>query len=72
HPSVRVVMEELEQEGFTVKYLPVDKNGVIKLEELKAALTDETILVSIMGVNNEVGSIQPLQEIGERLSVLEN
>lgn len=72
HPSVRMVMEELEQEGFTVTYLPVDKNGVIKMEALKAALTDETILVSIMGVNNEVGSIQPLHEIGEMLKLLEH
>lgn len=72
HPSVRMVMEELEQEGFTVTYLPVDKNGVIKMEALKAALTDETILVSIMGVNDEVGSIQPLHEIGEMLKLLEH
>ncbi|EAC7953349.1 cysteine desulfurase [Listeria monocytogenes] len=72
HPSVRMVMEELEQEGFTVTYLPVDKNGVIKIEALKTALTDETILVSIMGVNNEVGSIQPLHEIGEMLKLLEH
>ncbi|HCJ4864876.1 TPA: cysteine desulfurase [Listeria innocua] len=68
HPSVRLVMEELDKNGFTVTYLKVDKNGVIQLDELKAALTDETILVSIMGVNNEVGSIQPLQEIGEILA----
>ncbi|EAD5711297.1 cysteine desulfurase [Listeria innocua] len=72
HPSVRLVMEELEENGFTVTYLKVDKNGVIQLDELKAALTDETILVSIMGVNNEVGSIQPLQEIGEILASREH
>lgn len=72
HPSVRLVMEELEANGFTVTYLKVDKNGVIQLDELKAALTDETILVSIMGVNNEVGSIQPLQEIGEVLASREH
>ncbi|MBC1377759.1 cysteine desulfurase [Listeria innocua] len=72
HPSVRLVMEELEENGFTVTYLKVDKNGVIQLDELKAALTDETILVSIMGVNNEVGSIQPLQEIGAMLASREH
>ncbi|EFR87585.1 cysteine desulfurase, partial [Listeria marthii FSL S4-120] len=72
HPSVRVVMEELEQAGFSVTYLPVDKNGVIKLDELQAALTEETILVSIMGVNNEVGSIQPLHAIGEILAQREH
>ncbi|MBC6295977.1 cysteine desulfurase [Listeria sp. FSL L7-1517] len=65
HPSVRLVMEELEQEGFRVTYLKVDKSGVINLTELKQALSDDTILVSIMGVNNEVGSIQPLREIGQ-------
>lgn len=65
HPSVRLVMEELEQEGFRVTYLKVDKNGVINLTELKQALSEDTILVSIMGVNNEVGSIQPLREIGQ-------
>ncbi|MBC1493703.1 cysteine desulfurase [Listeria welshimeri] len=68
HPSVRIVMEELESNGFRVTYLQVNKNGVIDLEELKAALTKETILISIMGVNNEVGSIQPLQEIGETIA----
>ncbi|MBF2574307.1 cysteine desulfurase [Listeria welshimeri] len=68
HPSVRMVMEELESNGFRVTYLQVNKNGVIDLEELKAALTKETILISIMGVNNEVGSIQPLQEIGETIA----
>lgn len=65
HPSVRLVMEELEQEGFRVTYLKVDKSGVINLTELKQALSKDTILVSIMGVNNEVGSIQPLREIGQ-------
>ncbi|MBF2704019.1 cysteine desulfurase [Listeria welshimeri] len=68
HPSVRIVMEELESNGFRVTYLQVNKNGVIDLEELKAALTKETILISIMGVNNQVGSIQPLQEIGETIA----
>ncbi len=60
-----MVMEELEQEGFTVTYLPVDKNGVIKMEALKDALTDETILVSIMGVNNEVGSINHCMKLAK-------
>ncbi|AHI56090.1 cysteine desulfurase family protein [Listeria ivanovii] len=68
HPSVRLVMEQLEEEGFSVTYLKVDRNGVINLTELEQALSEETILVSIMGVNNEVGSIQPLQEIGQLLA----
>lgn len=68
HPSVRLVMEKLAEAGFRITYLNVDKNGVIKLDELERALTEETILVSIMGVNNEVGSIQPLHEIGQLLA----
>lgn len=55
----------LEQEGFKVTYLPVKSNGLIDLEDLKAAITDKTVLVSIMAVNNEIGVIQPLAEIGK-------
>ncbi len=54
----------LEQNGFEVTYLPVQKNGLIDLEELRAAITDKTVVVSIMAVNNEIGVIQPLEEIG--------
>ena len=54
----------LQQEGFEVTYLPVQKNGLIDLKELEKAITDKTVLVSIMGVNNEIGVIQPLKEIG--------
>ena len=55
----------LEQEGFSVTYLPVQKNGLIDLEELKKAITEKTALVSVMAVNNEIGVIQPLAEIGK-------
>lgn len=63
HPAILNTMQYLEQEeGFRVTYLPVDENGRIQLEALKEALCEETILVSIMYVNNEVGSVQPIAE----------
>ena len=55
---------KLGEEGFEVTYLPVQKNGVISLQELEAAIRPDTSLVSIMAVNNETGVIQPLKEIG--------
>ncbi|MGO2722254.1 MAG: cysteine desulfurase family protein [Lactobacillus sp.] len=64
HPSVLEPMRQLEREGYQVTYLPVDQTGHISLTDLKAALTPDTILVSAMAVNNEVGSINPLREIG--------
>ena len=65
HPSVLQPMMQLEREGFDVVYLNVDETGHISLEELKKNLTPETILVSIMAVNNEIGTINPIAEIGE-------
>ncbi|QIH76191.1 aminotransferase class V-fold PLP-dependent enzyme [Macrococcoides canis] len=67
HHAVLHVFNKLEQEGFEVTYLPVDRHGVINIEDLKQALRDDTILVSIMTGNNEVGAIQPIDEIGELL-----
>ena len=67
HPSVLNVFKFLEQEGFNVSYIGVDNNGVILLEELKKEIAPETILVSIMMVNNEVGSIQPIEQISKIL-----
>ncbi|MFV1850212.1 MAG: IscS subfamily cysteine desulfurase [Thalassospira sp.] len=64
HKCVLDSARHLEQEGYKVTYLGVKENGLIDLEELKAAITDETALVSVMGVNNEIGVIQPLKEIG--------
>jgi len=55
----------LEQDGFEVTYLPVQQNGLIDLEELKATIRPDTVLVSVMGVNNEIGVVQPLKEIGQ-------
>lgn len=65
HPSVLNPMKRLEKEGYEVVYLDVDETGHISLEQLKGELTPDTILVSIMAVNNEVGTIMPLKEIGE-------
>ncbi len=65
HKCVLNTCRRLEREGFDVTYLPVQKNGLIRLEDLKAAITEKTLIVSIMAVNNEIGVIQPLKEIGE-------
>ena len=65
HPSVLNVCEALEKEGFSVSYLNVDKYGHIDIAELKKLITDKTILVSIMYVNNEIGSVQNIKKIGK-------
>jgi len=67
HPAVINSMKQLEKLGFEVTYLPVDQNGRIALADLKQALRKDTILVSVMAVNNEVGTIQPITEIAEIL-----
>lgn len=67
HASVYETLKQLERQGFKVTYLPVDETGCVKLDLLEQALTEETILVSIMAVNNEMGRIQPIAEIGELL-----
>ena len=65
HPAILQTMQYLEKQGFRVTYLPVDKTGRIRLEDLRNAICPDTILVSIMYVNNEIGSIQPIAEAGE-------
>ena len=62
HPSVKATASFLEEQGFRITFLSVDSRGQISLEELKEALTPDTILVSIMYVNNEIGTIQPVEE----------
>ena len=64
HHAVLHTCEYLEKHGFTVTYLPVDENAMIRSNDLKNAITDKTILISIMFANNEVGTIQPIKEIG--------
>lgn len=65
HHAVLHTCEYLEKHGFEVTYLDVDEQGFINLEDLKNAITDKTILVSIMFANNEIGTIEPIKEIGE-------
>lgn len=65
HHAILHSAEYLEKQGFEVTYLDVDENGVVKLEELKKAIRPTTILISIMFANNEIGTIQPIKEIGE-------
>lgn len=67
HPAVLQSMKYLEDQGFRVTYLPVDSSGVVQLSDLEKALCEETILVSVMYVNNEVGALQPIAEIGALL-----
>lgn len=65
HKAVLDTMRDLERKGFSVTYLDVQENGLIDLETLKAAITPQTSLISVMFVNNEIGVIQPIAEIGE-------
>ena len=65
HKCVLDSCRHLEQEGFDITYLPVQKNGLIDLAELRAAMRTDTLMVSVMAVNNEIGVIQPLAEIGK-------
>jgi len=65
HHAVENPCLKLEEKGFNVTFLPVDNNGVVKLEELEKAITNKTILISIMFANNEIGTIEPIKEIGK-------
>ena len=65
HHAVLHTCEYLEKRGFEITYLDVDENGTVKLDELKNAIRPDTILISIMFANNEIGTIQPIKEIGE-------
>ncbi|MEC0241300.1 cysteine desulfurase family protein [Paenibacillus dokdonensis] len=65
HHAVLHACEELEKLGYRVTYLPVDSTGRVQIEDVENALTEETVLISIMYANNEVGTVQPITEIGE-------
>lgn len=65
HPSVGNAVRFLEEQGFEVAYIPVDDKGIVDLKALEELMTEDTILVSVMHVNNEIGSVQPLEEIGK-------
>lgn len=65
HHAVLHACEKLEREGYRVTYLPVDENGLVRAEDVKNALASDTILVTIMLGNNEVGTVQPIEEIGQ-------
>lgn len=68
HASVYECYKQLEREGMEVTYIPVDKNGCVQPEQIEAAIRPHTIMVSVMHVNNETGSLQPLAEIGSLLN----
>lgn len=65
HPAVTEVCKYLEKKGFRITYVPVDENGLISLKEVVSAITPETILITVMHANNEVGTIQPIEEISK-------
>lgn len=65
HHAVLYTCKFLEKNGFTVTYLPVNQDGVVKLDELEKAITPQTILITVMHANNEIGTIQPISRIGE-------
>ena len=71
HPAVKSVCEDLEKlGGYEITYLPAYENGVVKIEDLKAAIRDDTVLISVMMANNEIGTLQPVEEIGKLIKEL--
>ncbi|WP_418965960.1 cysteine desulfurase family protein [Cetobacterium sp.] len=65
HPAIKNTFKDLEQDGYRITFIPVDENGVIDVKKLEEAVTPETILISVMHANNEVGTIEPIKEISE-------
>ncbi len=71
HSAVLACFKKLEEEGFEVSYIPVDSDGIIKLEVLEKEIRKDTILISIMHVNNEMGAVQPIKEVKELINKVE-
>ncbi|MFQ9510798.1 MAG: cysteine desulfurase family protein [Lachnospiraceae bacterium] len=65
HASVLATMKYLEEQGFRITYIPVDENGIILLDKLEEAIQEDTILVSLMYVNNEIGAVEPIEEVAQ-------
>ena len=65
HSAVKEVCIDLEKRGYEITYLPVYENGIVKIEDVKSAVREDTILISVMTANNEIGTIQPVVEIGK-------
>jgi cysteine desulfurase len=70
HSAVKNVCEDLEKQGYAVTYLPVYENGIVRLNDLEDAIREDTVLISIMTANNEIGTIQPIEEIGKLVKSL--
>ena len=67
HPAVKRAMEHLEREGFEVSCWPVDRDGIVKVEAADSVISGDTVLISVMHTNNEIGSVQPIEHIGQLL-----
>src|ERR1043166_2145848 len=65
HPSVRGLCEDLEKQNNSITYLPVYENGIVRMEDVRNAVNDKTVLISLMTANNEIGTLQPIAEIGK-------
>ncbi|MEG0070012.1 MAG: cysteine desulfurase family protein [Cetobacterium sp.] len=65
HPAIKNTYKDLEQDGYEITFIPVDANGVLDLKALEAAIRPETILISVMHANNEVGTVEPIQQVAE-------
>ena len=70
HPSVSSLCADLEKYGYEVTYLPVYENGIVRVEDVKEAIREDTVLISIMTANNEIGTIQPISEVGKLVKEL--